>query len=212
MKWLNGATPDSKEKVGCTVMNGQLQAETIDLAGRIGRLVQERGWTQDEFARQAGLNRQTARQILRPDGERRLRNDTVCRCARALGMSVHELRNAPLSALLARFGVPSGLPATDASISRLYEEATQPELQGWLERNPERANRLTPEEIDELLSLQGTGGPLSSYGVDHFVELIERRRKIVEQVETIACTEYLELLEQFVSLLHEKVQPYRERR
>jgi transcriptional regulator with XRE-family HTH domain len=193
-------------------MNGQLLAETVDLAARIARLVQERGWTQDEFARQAGLNRQTARQILQPDGVRRLRNDTVCRCARALGLSVHELREAPLSGLLARLAVPPGLPAPDAATCRLYEEATQPQLLAWLERNPERAAQLAPAEIDELLSLQGTGGPLSSFGVDHFVELIERRRKIVEQVQTIACTEYLELLEQFVSLLHDKVQPYRERR
>jgi transcriptional regulator with XRE-family HTH domain len=192
-------------------MNGQLLVESVDLAARIARLVQERGWTQDEFARQACLNRQTARQILQPEGIRRLRNDTVCRCARALGLTVHELRNTPLELLLARLTQPA-FPAPDAASCRLYEEATQPELQAWLGRNPDRARRLAREEIDELLSLQGTGGPLSSFGVDHFVELIERRRRIVEQVQTIACTEYLEMLEQFIALLYDKVQPYRERR
>ena len=35
------------------------------------------------------------------------------------------------------------------------------------------------------------------------------RRKLVEQVHAIAGTEYLDLLEQFVTLLYEKVQPYR---
>src|SRR5207245_2611506 len=97
---------------------------------------------------------------------------------------------------------------TEATTRRLYEEATQPELRGWIERNQERARRLTSEEIDELLSLQGTGGPLTAFGVDHFVELIERRRKLVEKVQTIAGTEYVDLLEQLVDLLYQKIQPY----
>jgi hypothetical protein len=84
-------------------------------------------------------------------------------------------------------------------------------LLAWIERNPERAARLTLDEIDELLSLQGTGGPLTAFGVAHFVELIERKRRLLEQVAVIAGTEYIDLLEQFVSLLYEKIQPYRDR-
>jgi hypothetical protein len=93
----------------------------------------------------------------------------------------------------------------------LYEHATQPELKAWLERNPERAKQLTPDEIDEVLSLQGTGGPLSRLGVDHYILLIERKRKLIQEVHAIAGTEYLDLLEQLVGLLYEKVQPYRDR-
>jgi hypothetical protein len=95
--------------------------------------------------------------------------------------------------------------------ARCFEEATQPELRAWLERNPDRAQHLNGEEIDELLSLQGTGGPLTAFGVEHFVELIERKRQLIQQVHAIAGTEYLDLLEQFVALLYEKVQPYRDR-
>jgi hypothetical protein len=93
----------------------------------------------------------------------------------------------------------------------LYEQATQPELLAWLEANPERAAELTPQEIDELLSLQGTGGPLTSFGVGHYVEQLERRRKILEQAAIVAGTEYVDMLEQFVGLLYEKVQPYKDR-
>ena len=101
--------------------------------------------------------------------------------------------------------------APQESVRVLYEHATQPELLVWLQNNAERANRLSAEEIDELLSLQGTGGPLTGQGVEHHVAEMERRRKILEQAAIVAGTEYVELLEQFVKVLYEKVQPYRGR-
>ena len=84
-------------------------------------------------------------------------------------------------------------------------------IPGW-KQDITRARKLSDEEIDEILSLQGTGGPLNAFGVDAFVQRIERRRKLIEQVHVIAGTEYLDLLEQFVGLLFEKVQPPPERR
>jgi transcriptional regulator with XRE-family HTH domain len=183
---------------------------SADLATKIARLVEERGWNQEEFARIANLNRQTVRQILVPAGDRRLRNATVAACAKALNLSVHELRTLPLERLLPR--MHGGHPANgDDQMRRLYELATQPELLGWIERNPERARQLTAEELDELLSLQGTGGPLTTLGVDHFVNLIERKRKLMHKVQAIAGTEYIDLLEQLVELMFEKVQPYGDR-
>jgi transcriptional regulator with XRE-family HTH domain len=196
-------------------MNPASEANTTetsksDLAAKIARLVEERGWNQEDFARIAGLNRQTVRQILLPSGDRRLRNATIGACARALGVSVNDLRTLPLERLLPRMARP---PATDGESGRArgFEHATQPELLAWLERNPERAQQMNGEEIDELLSLQGTGGPLTAFGVEHFVELIERKRLLIHKVHAVAGTEYLDLLEQFVSLLYEKVQPYRDR-
>jgi transcriptional regulator with XRE-family HTH domain len=191
-------------------MNGSSADDSAALATKIARLVQERGWNMEEFARISGLNRLTVRQILL-EGTRRLRNATVGACARALGLTVSELRELPLQTLLSRINATAGA-AKDAAVRRLYDEATQPELLAWLERNPERAGRLTAAELDELLSLQGTGGPMTGFGVEHFVELIERKRKLKEQVDAIAGTEYLELLEQMVRLMYEKIQPYRERK
>jgi hypothetical protein len=123
-------------------------------------------------------------------------------------MSVSELRDRPLEQLLAR--VNRRAP-TDEHLRRLYEQATQPEVMAWIERQPDRARQLSGEEIDELLSLQGTGGPLTSAGVEYFVALIERKRRLIQQVHAVAGTDYLELLEKFVGLLYEKVQPYAER-
>jgi transcriptional regulator with XRE-family HTH domain len=192
--------------------------QTPSLATKITRLVEERGWNQDEFARIAGLNRLTVRQILQ-EGDRRLRNTTVSACARALGLTVNDLRTVPLERLLARLSIgrPANAPDETAReggpepLRRLYEQASQPELQAWIERNPERAGRLSREELDELLSLQGTGGPLTAFGVDHFIELIERKRKLREQVDAIAGTEYLDTLEKVVGLMYDKIQPYRDR-
>jgi transcriptional regulator with XRE-family HTH domain len=191
-------------------MSGQHLAGSVDLARKIARLVQERGWNQEDFARIAGLNRQTVRQILLGSGERRLRNATIGACAHALGLSVSELRDVPLERLLPRMNSQRAVSG-DEKRARLYELATQPELRAWIDRNPDRARQLTAAEMDELLSLQGTGGPLTSFGVEHFVEQIERKRRLLDQVHAIAGTEYIELLEQLVGLLYEKVQPYGDR-
>jgi transcriptional regulator with XRE-family HTH domain len=181
------------------------------LAERIARLVEERGWNQEEFARVSRLNRQTVRQILQPNGSRKLRNATVSACAQALGLTVNELRYMPLDRLLLRMHAQKPADAT-AQLQRLYDQATQPDFFAWLERNPERARQLTADEIDELLSVQGTGGPLTAVGVEHHVRLIERKRKLKQQIEVVASTEYLDLLEQLVGLLFEKVQPYSDRK
>ena len=184
--------------------------EMADLALKIKRLVEERGWNQEEFARIARLNRHTARQILLPGGSRRLRNATISACARALGITVNELRTHSLERLLPRMA-EGGTSGPDDAVRRTYEQATLPELRAWLERNPDRARRLGEEDLDELLAMQGPGGPLTAFGVDAFVQRIERRRKVVEHVHAIAGTEYLELLEQIVALLHDKVQPRTDR-
>jgi transcriptional regulator with XRE-family HTH domain len=190
-------------------MNGQISAKNADLVAKIARLVEQRGWNQEDFCRHAGLNRQTVRRILQRDG-RLLRNVTLNRCARALGLSADDLRDVPLDELLARIQRPPGNDA-DGALRGLYEHAMQPELHGWLERNPERARQLAPAEMDELLSLQGTGGPLTRTGVEHFVALIERRRKLLQQVLAVAGTEYLDVLEKVVALMYEKIQPYRDK-
>src|SRR6516162_4586816 len=126
-----------RERVGSSSMNGQPQADTVEIAYKIARLVEERGWNQEDFARIAQLNRQTIRQILQPHGPRRLRNGTVSRCARALGLSVNELRNLPLERLLPRMNNPRPNDGDD-NLRHLYELATQPEFLAWIERNPER--------------------------------------------------------------------------
>ncbi len=176
------------------------------LASKIARLIKERGWNQEDFARIANLNRQTVHTIMN-EGNRKLRNATVSACARALGLPVNDLYNLPVERLLARLNGQFAA-GNDAALQLLYEKATQPELLAWIERNQERARQLTPEEIDELLVLQGAGGPMTGFGAERFVEMIERKRRLVEQVRAVAATEYVEVLEKLVALMYEKIQPY----
>ena len=178
---------------------------TDNLAPKIARLVQERGWNQEDFARIANLNRHTIRLILQ-QSDRRLRNATVMACARALGLTVSELRTLPLERLLPRMhGAPAD--SDEDALKRLYDMGKQPELVSWLERHADRARRFSSREVEELLALQGAHGPLVKFGVEHFVDLIERKRHLREKIDVIAGTEYLSFLEQIVDLVHEKIQP-----
>jgi transcriptional regulator with XRE-family HTH domain len=185
-------------------MSAAAQHGSDGLAGKIARLVEERGWNQEDFARITKLNRQTVRQILLNQG-RKPHNATVQACAKALGLSVGELRTLPVDRLLPRMHGQAPSEGDD-TLRRLYDRATQPDLRAWLERNVERARQLTPAEIDELLELQANGS-LTSIGVERCVELLERRRRLLEQVRAITRSEYLDFLEQVVRLLFEKVQP-----
>lgn len=168
-----------------------------NICSKIARLVEERGWNQDEFARISGLNRLTVRGIFQAD--RKLHNATVAVCATSLGFTVHELKSAPVERLL---------PKPQTTDRRRFEEITQPELLAWSQENPAKANELSADEWDELLSLQGTGGPLTGEGVGKFVELIERKRRLAAKVAAIAGTDQIDLLEEFVDFLYRKVQPY----
>ncbi len=180
--------------------------DTPEMLGtKIARLVEERGWNHDEFARLAELNRLTVRGIMQRT-PRKLHNATVSACASALGLTVSELKSTPLEKLLVR------VRTDDPNRPRYHailQQATQPELIAWIERNAERASHFSQDEADELLSMQGSA--MTAFGVARCVEIIERKRKLVEKVYVVAGTEYIDLLEQFVDLLYEKVRPYRDR-
>lgn len=185
-------------------MDSPISPAEADLATKVALLIEERGWNQEDFARIAKLNRHTVREILKNRIGRRLRNATVKQCAEALGLEVNELRDLPLSRLLLRMHGRNH-PVDEAAQKILQEKASHPELVSWLERHPERASKLTPEEAEELVAIQGPNGPLARIGVEQYIELIERKRRLLQQVSLIAGTEYLCLLEQFVALLHDKI-------
>lgn len=218
--------------------------DNLELANKIARLVEERGWNQEEFAKRADLNRQTIRQILQGGG-RTLRNSTISACAKALGLPVSDLRNRNLHDLLPRMqevqptaipvkavvnqnvpvGKPSPPPKPVFSSPTLFHpkvdedrlkvflgRVVQPELKAWIERNRPRASELSDDEMEELLSLQQeSGGVFASFGVEHFVQTIERKRALIEKVHIISNTEWIEYLETTINLVYEKIQPYRDR-
>lgn len=172
-----------------------------NLASKIARLVEEKGWNQEDFARIASLNRHTARKILKQGDAHRLRNATISQCATAFGLQVNELRNLPLEALLQRI---HGKTASPTPSEALPSPVTHPDLKLWLERNPERAEQLTPEEMNELLAIQSFNGAFTNVGVEDYVQILERKRKLFSRVRAIAATPQLGLLEQLVDMIYEK--------
>ncbi|OWK46835.1 helix-turn-helix transcriptional regulator [Fimbriiglobus ruber] len=174
-----------------------------DLAHKIAKLVEEKGWNQEDFARATKLNRHTVRQILHGGPKRQLRNATVGQCAKAFDLTVNELRTLPLERLLLR--IHGKVPVDEEALKTLYAQAALPELRSWLERHQDRAIELRTDEIHELLALQEPGGELERLGVEHVVETIERRRRLLCQVRAIAGSEYMDSLEQIVTLMFEKV-------
>jgi transcriptional regulator with XRE-family HTH domain len=174
-----------------------------DLALKISKLVEEKGWNQEVFAKACRLNRHTVRQILHTGPHRRLRNATVRSCAEALGLTVNELRTLPLERLLPRMhGKP---PADEEALNQLHAKASLPEFVAWLQRNPDRAAEFRSDEIGELLAMQDAGGAMERLGVEQCVENIERRRELLLQVKMILSTEYIGLLEQVVELVCDKI-------
>src|ERR1700745_552800 len=102
-------------------MNGASPTPVPNIAEKIARLVEERGWNKEDLARLANLNRQTVRQIMDgKQGRRGLRNATVSACARALGLGVSDLRSLPLERLLPRMNGPQP-DSADGHLRRLYE-------------------------------------------------------------------------------------------
>src|SRR4051794_6803582 len=176
-------------------MNGHPCDQTVVLGSKIAELVRERGWSQKEFAQRAGLSRQTVREILEEPGRRRLRNRTVFGCAQALGICVAQLRDQ--ECVPASPPPEGGLPPTLAEDLR-YDLATQPQVKRWLDEQPGEAARYSHGEIVELLSMQGTGGPLTSEGLLAALEQLDRKRKLIDRVHVIAGTQYLGLLEKVV--------------
>lgn len=178
-----------------------------ELSAKIARLARDLGWNQQTFARRANLNRVTVAHIF-AGTRRRLHDATVKAVAGALGVTPHDLRTLPVERLLVMVGPP---PSAADQRRKLFEQAVQPEVRLWMEQHPDRAAELTPDELDELMSLHGVGGPLTPFGVAESIRRIERRRELVRKVIAIAGTEYADLLESFVDLIFEKVQPYRDR-
>jgi hypothetical protein len=57
--------------------------------------------------------------------------------------------------------------------------------------------------------MEGPNGGLARLGMEHAIELIERKRRLVRRVSAIAGTDYVDLLEQMVGLIFDKIQPPR---
>jgi transcriptional regulator with XRE-family HTH domain len=174
-----------------------------DLAAKIARLVEERGWNQEEFARIARLNRHTVRGILLA-GRRTLRNATVSACARALGVTVHDLHALPLADLLPQMHAGAARRDSD-SLRRLKASVLHPDMRTWIDDHPDRVALLSDHDVDDALAFQEAVSPSSPLNASEFFDRLDRKRRLLERVHLVAGSAYFDLLDQLVSLLYDKV-------
>jgi hypothetical protein len=92
---------------------------------------------------------------------------------------------------------------------REVEADFNPELVTWLDENRVRAESFSDDELDELFSLRGVGGPLTREGIEAFAAQIQSRRELLDMVTVVCGTEMAEPLRVIVRALYEAVQPYR---
>jgi len=180
-------------------MNSEDNTPTIQ--NKISSLVEERGWNQEEFARITRLHRHTIRKILLGPAFQ-LRNATVESCARALGISVHDLHHRPLDFLLNQIR-QSNVSELGKHFQRLQDQAYQPDLKSWIERNPERARTLSSKDADEIVLFQKTGN-FNTSSLEAFVIRLERKRRLLEKINHLKSSKHLEILEQMVDLMHQQ--------
>lgn len=179
---------------------GPTQPAGRELSRKIARLAQERGWNQADLARNTGLTRHTARSIMRSHehAPRHIHNATLMACARALGVSVLDLRTLSVEQLLARRAGRAASPE-DELLARLA--AGPPEVRAWADREPERARKLSADEAGELLSLPASA---TAEEVTRSVAGLERRQELFRRFRAVMQTADIDFLEQFVNMLYER--------
>lgn len=177
-------------------------SETLPVTEKLARLVREKGWTPRHLAQAAKIDPRTAAALC-AGSKKKARNDIVKAAANALGLTVDELHHVELPVLLRRVREAE---SAAAPVERLRQR--QPALADWLENTPQ--HDLTPLEIEELASLQGTGGPLTAAGLEEWMERLRRKRQLLRRTEILAGTSYLPLLEEITRLMLAELDPSRQ--
>lgn len=173
-----------------------------DRAGRLARRIRarcaQRGWDVSDLAREAGVSRTTAHQLLA--GETRQPHlSTLARIAGALGVSVAEL-----STEVEKDVAVSELRTHEAAT---LDRQTNPRIFEVAEESPQLFAGWTTAEWDELYSTFGTGGALTAEGVRDAASAINRKRETVRKVQVLLETHLADVATQLVEALYRMVRP-----
>jgi len=176
-----------------------MSQEATSLQQKIARLISQKGWNQEDFARISRLNRHTVRKIVLGK-EFKLRNSTLESCARAFGLTPDQLTHSPLELLLSKLDT-NQTPVQQQRYRRLLEGITREELKHWMEKHPDRARMLDSAAIDEILSFQKN--PSFNQGnLETLILRLERKGRILEKVRHLNHPRHLEVLEHLLDTMH----------
>lgn len=176
-----------------------MSQEATSLQQKIARLITQKGWNQEDFARISRLNRHTVRTIMLGK-EVKLRNSTLESCARAFGFTPDQLIQSPLELLLSKLDT-NQTPVQQQRYRRLLEGITREELKNWMEKHPDRARLLESSAIDEILSFQ-TNPSFNPGNLETLILRLERKARILEKVRHLNHPRHLEVLEHLLDTMH----------
>jgi transcriptional regulator with XRE-family HTH domain len=152
---------------------------------RSGRL--RKGLNLSELAEQAGVSRTTLHQLER-GAIQEPRAKTLARIATALDLLPEQMQSSEAEARRAEF-----------------DYVTNPAVAAVREQDPARFAHLTEEDWQELASLVGVGGGLTTQGVLDAIERLEDDREAVRRLRIILQTHLRQPARQLIDALYQSV-------
>ena len=170
--------------------------EIAAVAARVRAECIRRGMELQELASRAGISRTTLYHLERGHTGR-LRATTLQKIAQALGLSVEELISPTRQA-------PARLRDSDAA--RRFDRATNPLIAEVMQDRPRLFDGWSDDDVDELYSTFGTGGPLSEQGVVMAAEAINRKRDAIHKLHVVLETHLRDHALHMIELLYDLVE------
>lgn len=163
----------------------------------LGRYLQDarlrRGWTLGELAERSGLSRTTLFQLERGTTNRP-QLATLHKVAQTLEISLHELQR------------PHSESSAGDSPATRFDRLTNPAVQEVAQQYPEVFRHWHAADWDELYSTVGMGGALSPEGALAGAAQINRRKRVMEQLQVVLETHLGEVAVALVERLYQLVQ------
>ena len=169
-------------------------------ARRIHARCLARGWGAGRLAREAGISRTTACQLLAGEADRP-RMQTLEKVAAALDVPLAELLTGSASSR------PAEAPTDSISAPRAFDRRTNPAISEVAVESPHLFADWTPDDWDELYSTFGAGGALTPHGVRESAGRINRNRDTLQQTRLLLETHLSEVTARLIDTLHRMVRP-----
>ena len=181
----------------------ELAEESISIdprlvAGRIRSARLQKGWDILKLEKESGVSRGTLYRLEKA-GTENPHFSTLCKVAEALQISPRSLT------LIFDGGTEDSRQHEYKLASSSFDRRTNPVVEFVNAGNPGLYADWNEKDWSELFSTFGTGGALNEAGVIAASEAINRKRKIVEQLECVLETHLAVVAEEMIDALFQKV-------
>jgi transcriptional regulator with XRE-family HTH domain len=175
------------------------------LAARIRAECNRRGWSMGELAKRTGISRTT---LFNVENSRtgRPHIETVRKIALALELPVEVLLGEESEPVHRQQSSPRDVARQQAAVQS-FDAATNPAVAEVMREQPHLFDGWSPDEVEELESLFGTGGGLTPRGVELAAESINRRRETIHKLQVVLETHLSKQAMETIDYLYQQVQP-----